>query len=129
MSDKLIKELARLKALCAVTVDTLYTLGVITLTVPVLAMCTVVSGLHLVLLILLLCSISFSVLFTAFIMEVSVGGYTCKECGAAAFPTMGQALMCIHFGKTRHLYCQHCGKRTWHKKDWVVLPNNEKGEG
>ena len=54
--------------------------------------------------------------FYALKLEVSVGAYKCKECGCEIVPTYKQAMMAIHRGFTRHLYCPNCNKRTWCKK-------------
>ena len=54
--------------------------------------------------------------FYAVKLEVSVGAYKCKKCGTEIVPTYKEAMMAMHRGFTRHLYCPTCEKRTWCKK-------------
>ena len=54
--------------------------------------------------------------FYAVKLEVSVGAYKCKKCGTEFVPTYKEAMMAMHRGFTRHLYCPTCGKRSWCKK-------------
>ncbi len=49
-------------------------------------------------------------------LEVSVGVYKCKRCGEEIVPTYKEAMMAMHKGFTRHLFCPKCNKRTWCKK-------------
>ena len=55
--------------------------------------------------------------FYALKLEVSVGVYKCKKCGAKVVPTYLEALGAMHAGTTRYLKCPNCKKRTWCKKD------------
>ena len=54
--------------------------------------------------------------FYALKLEVSVGAYKCKNCGAEIVPTYKEALGAMHMGTTRYLQCPKCNKRTWCKK-------------
>ena len=54
--------------------------------------------------------------FYALKLEVSVGAYKCKNCGAEVVPTYKEALGAMHMGTTRYLNCPKCNKRTWCKK-------------
>ncbi len=54
--------------------------------------------------------------FYALKLEVSVGVYKCKKCGAEIVPTYQEALNSMHMGTTRYLKCPNCHKRTWCKK-------------
>ena len=54
--------------------------------------------------------------FYALKLEVSVGAYKCKKCGAEVVPTYKEALGAMHMGTTRYLKCPKCNKRTWCKK-------------
>ena len=54
--------------------------------------------------------------FYALKLEVSVGAYKCKNCGAEIVPTYKEALNAMHMGTTRYLKCPKCNKRTWCKK-------------
>ncbi|MBE6566564.1 MAG: helix-turn-helix transcriptional regulator [Ruminococcaceae bacterium] len=63
-----------------------------------------------------LCVVFLIPCFYAVRLEVSVGAYKCKKCGTEIVPTYKEAMMALHRGFTRHLYCPTCGKRTWCKK-------------
>ena len=65
---------------------------------------------------LALCVLFMIPCFYALKLEVSVGAYKCKECGHKIVPTYKEAMMAMHRGFTRHLYCSKCNKRTWCKK-------------
>ena len=54
--------------------------------------------------------------FYALKLEIGVGVYKCKDCGHEIIPTYKEAMMAMHRGFTRHLYCPKCEKRTWCKK-------------
>ena len=54
--------------------------------------------------------------FYALKLEVSVGAYTCKNCGHEIVPTYKEAMNAMHMGFTRYLKCPKCNKRTWCKK-------------
>ena len=54
--------------------------------------------------------------FYALKLEVSVGAYKCKNCGAEIVPTYKEALGAMHMGTTRYLKCPKCNERTWCKK-------------
>ena len=66
--------------------------------------------------ILALCVLFMIPCFYALKLEVSVGAYKCKECGHEIVPTYKEAMMAMHRGFTRHLYCPKCNKRSWCKK-------------
>ena len=55
--------------------------------------------------------------FYALKLEVSVGVYKCKKCGAEIIPTYQEVLNAMHIGTTRYLKCSNCRKRTWCKKE------------
>ena len=63
-----------------------------------------------------LCVVFLIPCFYAVKLEVSVGAYKCKKCGTEIVPTYKEAMMAMHRGFTRHLYCPTCEKRTWCKK-------------
>jgi len=63
-----------------------------------------------------LCVVFLIPCFYAVKLEVSVGAYKCKKCGTEIVPTYKEAMMALHRGFTRHLYCPNCEKRTWCKK-------------
>ncbi len=66
--------------------------------------------------ILAICVIFLIPCFYALKLEVSVGAYQCENCGQEITPTYKEAMMAMHRGFTRHLYCPKCEKRTWCKK-------------
>lgn len=49
-------------------------------------------------------------------IEAKAGYYECKECGHRYVPSYVSALMAPHNGRTRHMRCPHCGKKSWQKK-------------
>ena len=54
--------------------------------------------------------------FFALKIEQIAGYYQCAECGHKHVPTFGAVFMAMHFGRTRHLRCPKCGKKSWQKK-------------
>ena len=54
--------------------------------------------------------------FFALKIEQIAGYYQCAECGHKHVPTFGAIFMAMHFGRTRHLRCPKCGKKSWQKK-------------
>ena len=65
---------------------------------------------------LLICVAFMIPCFYALKLEIGVGVYKCKDCGHEIIPTYKEAMMAMHRGFTRHLYCPKCEKRTWCKK-------------
>ena len=55
-------------------------------------------------------------------IEQVAGYYKCKLCGHHYVPTFKAVLWSPHFGRTRHMRCPKCGKRSWQKK--VVKKDN-----
>ncbi|MBR7172207.1 MAG: helix-turn-helix transcriptional regulator [Clostridia bacterium] len=49
-------------------------------------------------------------------IEKDAGFYECKHCDNKYVPTMNQVLWSMHIGRTRHMKCPKCGKRSWQKK-------------
>ena len=49
-------------------------------------------------------------------IEQTAGYYVCKACGHKYVPTFGSVLWSMHMGRTRHMKCPQCGKKTWNKK-------------
>ena len=74
------------------------------------------EGIVQVIVMLALCVIFLLPCFYALKLEVSVGVYKCKKCGAEIVPTYHEALNAMHMGTTRYLKCPKCGKRSWCKK-------------
>ena len=54
--------------------------------------------------------------FFAVRIEQVAGYYECKECGHRYVPTYKSVSLSMHVGRTRHMKCPHCGKRSWQKK-------------
>lgn len=49
-------------------------------------------------------------------IEQVAGYYRCKECGHCHVPTFKAVCFATHMGRTRHLKCPKCGKKSWQKK-------------
>ena len=49
-------------------------------------------------------------------IEQTAGYYKCVECGHQYVPTYGSVFWAMHMGRTRHLRCPKCGKKSWNKK-------------
>ncbi len=49
-------------------------------------------------------------------IEQKAGYYKCAECGHIYVPTFSSVLWAPHMGRTRHMKCPECGKKTWQKK-------------
>ncbi len=49
-------------------------------------------------------------------IEQIAGYYECKECGHKYVPTYKAVNLSRHIGRTRHMKCPNCGKKTWQKK-------------
>ena len=49
-------------------------------------------------------------------IEKDAGFYECKHCDNKYVPTLSQILWSMHMGRTRHMKCPKCGKRSWQKK-------------
>ncbi len=52
----------------------------------------------------------------ALIIEQVAGYYECAECHHRYVPTFNSVLWSAHMGRTRHMKCPECGKRSWQKK-------------
>lgn len=49
-------------------------------------------------------------------IEQTAGYYECKLCKHKYVPTISAVYMAPHMGRTRHMKCPHCGKKSWQKK-------------
>lgn len=49
-------------------------------------------------------------------LEQVAGYYRCGECGHCHVPTFKAVCCATHMGRTRHLKCPECGKKSWQKK-------------
>ena len=54
--------------------------------------------------------------FFALRIEQTAGYYKCAKCGHKHVPTFGAVFLAMHMGRTRHLRCPKCGKKSWQKK-------------
>lgn len=54
--------------------------------------------------------------FYALRMEQTAGYYECKACGHRYVPDYKSVFLAPHMGRTRHMKCPQCGKKTWQKK-------------
>ncbi len=49
-------------------------------------------------------------------IEQEAGYYECAECGHRYVPSFKSVFMAPHMGRTRHMKCPRCGKKSWMKK-------------
>lgn len=49
-------------------------------------------------------------------IEQTAGYYECAECGHRYVPKYSSVFMSAHMGRTRHMRCPKCNKKSWHKK-------------
>lgn len=49
-------------------------------------------------------------------IEQVAGYYQCRECGHKYVPTYKATMLAPHMGRTRHMKCPECGKKSWQKK-------------
>ena len=49
-------------------------------------------------------------------IEQVAGYYECKHCGHRYVPTFKAISFAPHMGRTRHMKCPECGKKSWQKK-------------
>ena len=49
-------------------------------------------------------------------IERTAGWYECGECGHKYIPERKAMLLTAHIGRTRHLRCPKCGKKSWNRK-------------
>ena len=49
-------------------------------------------------------------------IEQIAGYYKCEECGHKYVPKFWPVFFAMHMGRTRHLRCPKCGKKSWQKK-------------
>lgn len=49
-------------------------------------------------------------------IEQVAGYYECQECKHRYVPTFKAVNMAPHMGRTRHMRCPECGKKSWQKK-------------
>ena len=49
-------------------------------------------------------------------IEQIAGYYKCAVCGHCHVPTFTGVLLAPHMGRTRHMRCPACGKKSWQKK-------------
>lgn len=61
----------------------------------------------------LLCFVGF---YFCMIVEKDAGLYECKHCHHKYVPTFKSILWSMHMGRTRHMKCPNCGKKSWQHK-------------
>lgn len=49
-------------------------------------------------------------------IEQTAGYYQCGACGHKYVPTFKAINLSMHMGRTRHMRCPNCGKKSWQKK-------------
>ena len=55
-------------------------------------------------------------MFIGLRIEQTAGYYKCEECGNKYIPGYWKVFFAMHMGRTRHLRCPKCGKKSWQKK-------------
>jgi transcriptional regulator with XRE-family HTH domain len=55
-------------------------------------------------------------IFAALRIEQVAGYYECKHCHHKYVPTYNDVCKAMHVGRTRHMKCPECGKKSWQKK-------------
>jgi len=69
---------------------------------------------------IVLCVLGFVITFIGIhfclIIEKDAGFYECACCQHKYIPTYKQILLSAHMGRTRHMKCPKCGKKSWNKK-------------
>ena len=55
-------------------------------------------------------------IFVALRIEQTAGYYKCGVCGHHYVPTFKATLWAPHMGRTRHMRCPNCHKKSWQKK-------------
>ena len=60
----------------------------------------------------------------SFRIEQKAGYYECQECHHRYVPTFKQSIFAPHMGRTKHMKCPCCGKKTWNKKVMSKEDNN-----
>ena len=55
-------------------------------------------------------------MFFSLKIEQVAGYYQCAKCGHKHVPTYKAVFIAMHMGRTRHLRCPKCGKKSWQKK-------------
>ena len=55
---------------------------------------------------------------TPFMLKIEqiAGYYECEECGERYVPTYKSVFWARHIGRTRHMKCPKCNKKSWNKK-------------
>jgi DNA-directed RNA polymerase subunit RPC12/RpoP len=69
-----------------------------------------------VILLIIAAAFLFAIAFALLKMEQIVGYYKCAECGHKYVPTYKAIFLAMHMGRTRHLTCPKCHKKSWQKK-------------
>ena len=60
--------------------------------------------------------ILFIMCLVALRIEQVAGYYECAKCHHKYVPTYSSVLWAAHFGRTRHMKCPKCHKKSWSKK-------------
>lgn len=58
------------------------------------------------------------IIATPFMLRIEqiAGYYKCTKCGHTYIPTFKSVFLASHFGRTRHMRCPKCNKKSWQKK-------------
>ena len=69
-----------------------------------------------VILLIIAMAFLFAIAFTLLKMEQIVGYYQFAKCHHKNVPTYKAIFLAMHMGRTRHLTCPKCHKKSWQKK-------------
>lgn len=69
-----------------------------------------------IILIIIAMAFIFAIAFALLKMEQIVGYYECQKCHHKHVPTYKAIFLAMHYGRTRHLTCPKCHKKSWQKK-------------
>ena len=58
-------------------------------------------------------------------IEQLAGYYECPRCEHRYIPSFRQVCFCANFGRTRKMKCPKCGRKSWHEKVLIKLPDNK----
>lgn len=69
-----------------------------------------------ILMVIMAVAFIFAISFAMLKIEQIVGYYECEKCHHKYVPKYGSVLLAMHIGRTRHMTCPKCHKKSWQKK-------------
>ncbi len=58
-------------------------------------------------------------------IEQLAGYYECPRCEHRYIPSFRQVCFCVNFGRTRKMKCTKCGRKSWHEKVLIKIPDKK----